>query len=211
MMKRKTSKLAKARHNGQTQVETQRANILVAAEHLFLEKGLENTKMSDIAARAGITRMSLYRYFPDRDPIAFEIAVRMLRRITESAYTGEQPFNFEAVRRMIMRMIEQFYPLRDAHRYLGMFDHLYQIRYPNETLANWYKEQIFSLTPDQEGSSGVISHQVLMILNCVLSFLQKMAVRGDLLVEEQGLPLDEQLGYFEDMISVYLERLAIPR
>lgn len=75
------SKLAADRLEGKNQANNQRYSILDAAEAVFLEKGLESVKMSDIAAATGISRVSLYCYIPDRDPIAFEIAARMLKKL----------------------------------------------------------------------------------------------------------------------------------
>jgi AcrR family transcriptional regulator len=211
-MPKRVSNLEKVRRNGSTQVDAQRLNILDAAEKLFLEKGLESTNMSEIAAEAGITRVSLYRYFPDRHPIAFEIAVRMLRKILESSDNGERPITFKSLRDIATRTIEQFDQLRTAYRYLGMFDHLYGDHYPDEKLAAWYKEQISSLgwieEIDQEGTLFAKLAPIVMINNCIMSFLQKLAVRGDLIAAEQGVPLDAQLNFFKEMIHVYFDRLA---
>lgn len=211
-MPKRVSNLEKVRRNGNTQVDAQRLNILDAAEKLFMEKGLENTNMSDIASEAGITRVSLYRYFSDRHPIAFEIAVRMLRKILESSDTGERPINFESLRSIAIRTIEQFYQLRGAYRYLGMFDHLYGDHYPDEKLAAWYKEQISALgwigEIDQEASLLANLAPIVMINNCIMSFLQKLAVRGDLMADEQGVPLDAQLYFLKEMMHLYFDRLA---
>ncbi len=216
-MAKRLSKLERTRRNGDTQVDYQRANILAAAERVFLAKGLENTSMSDIAAEAGITRASLYRYFPDRDPIAFEIASRMLRRIAEAAaMSGRASPDPEQSRVGLLKLIDQFDAQRDAHRFLGMFDHLYSASYPTVTLAAWYKERIWSLgghwASAQGSPPGLTVDQVAMIGNCVMSFLQKMAARGDLLADEQGVPLARQLALFREMIDGYFERsLAAPQ
>ncbi len=208
----KISKLEVSRLNGKTQVEKQRTSILDAAQKLFLEKGLENTNMTDIAAQAGITRMSLYRYFSDCDPIAFEIAARMLNKIAESTDLGENPHRLEAMRKNVLAMIDQFYLLRDAYRFLGMFDHLYGDHYPNEKLAGWYRDQVFSLKWGHDSSGEnrqalLTRKQVVTILNTIMSFLEKMAARGELLSNEQGVPLDEQLISFKEMINVYFDHL----
>jgi len=211
MTRKQPSKLDTIRRHGKTQVQAQRNSILDAAEKLFLEKGLENTSMKDIAAKAGITRMSLYRYFPDRDPIAFEIAVRMLRRICYAAEIGEQPINLEFFRKAIIRMIDQFFSLRDAFRYISMFDHLYGAHYPNEQLASWFKEQIFELgwgaIIAEAGRNDVIPAQAAMIGNSTMSFLEKMAVRGDLMAGEQDVPLADQLTFYKDMVNDYFDKM----
>ena len=75
------SKLDTGRQNGRHQVDEQRSSILDAAEALFLQNGLESTRMIDIAAQAGITKVTLYRYFPNRDVIALAIHARMMEKI----------------------------------------------------------------------------------------------------------------------------------
>ena len=155
--------------------------------------------------------MSLYRYFPDRDPIAFEIAVRMLRRICYATEIGEQPINLEFFRNAILRMIDQFFPLRDAFRYISMFDHLYGTHYPNEQLASWFKEQIFELgwgaIIAEAGRNDVIPAQAAMIGNSTMSFLEKMAVRGDLMAGEQDVPLADQMTFYKDMVNDYFDKM----
>jgi len=211
-MANKVSQLEKDRQSGKTQVEVQRISILEAAEKTFLEKSLEHTSMKDIAAAAEITRASLYRYFPDIATIAFEIAVKMLKKITDATNSEESTFSLETIRTSVVRMIDQFYPLRPAYRYIGMFDHLYGDNYPDEKLAAWYKEQLFALDwigiSSIEISSGIDPEQIAMIGNCTLSFLEKMAARGELLSVEQEVSLDSGLTFYKDMINVYFENIA---
>jgi AcrR family transcriptional regulator len=217
-MRGRASKLATGRQQGATQVDAQRANILDAAERRFLQNGLEHTTMADIAEQAGITRMTLYRYFRDRDTIAFEIAVRMLQRIMsvnipESA--GERDGEarlLERIKSLAHAMIRNFDSLRDAYRYLGMFDHLYTDRYPTQELAAWYKRHIDGLKVSGISEGDVTPEffhrkNVLMTMNAMMSFLQRMAARGELMAAEQGLPLHEQLNLFDEMIGTYFDRL----
>jgi AcrR family transcriptional regulator len=223
-MHRKGSKLAAVRQQGATQVDAQRANILDAAERRFLRNGLEHTTMADIAEEAGITRMTLYRYFRDRDTIAFEIAVRMLERITsvnipDSAGEGAgEACTLERLKQAARAMILNFDELRDAYRYLGMFDHLYTDRYPSDELAAWYKRHIEGLRVSgvREGvvvQEGPYAKHVLMTMNAIMSFLQRMAARGELMAAEQGLSVRDQLNLFDEMIGVYFDRLiaSLPR
>ncbi|MCB9421730.1 MAG: TetR/AcrR family transcriptional regulator [Ardenticatenaceae bacterium] len=208
-MSRKISKLEASRQKGAHQVDDQRANILDAAEKLFLEKGLEQTSMSDIAAEADLSRVSLYRYFPDLHPIAFEIAARMLQQIYGSITAGEANFDLALARKMMIAAINQFYELRDAYRFLGMFDQLYGAGYPTEELAAWYKEQVgVGMLNIQNGATDIAPEQIAMIGNCVMSFLQKLAARGDLMAEEQGVSLNTQLALLKDMVNVYFDHLA---
>jgi AcrR family transcriptional regulator len=206
-----TSIYEQNRINGLYQVDEQRNAILDAAEKLFLQKGLENTTIGDIANETGIHRVTLYRYFPDRGPIAFEIAVRMLKKIKSSTDVSEQSVYLLAIKEDTLAMIDQFGDLRDAYRFLGMFDHLYGDHYPNETLAAWFKEQVNAMRwgkgKFQGEITGEIRAQVVMLLNVIMSFLEKMAARGDLMAGEQEVPLDDELKLFKRMVCVYIDDL----
>jgi AcrR family transcriptional regulator len=208
-----TSKSAANRLTGKHQISVRRASILDAAEQLFLQNGLENTSMVEIASEAGINKVTLYRYFPDRDPIAFEIAARMLRKITSVTEVDGPDLTLEKVKQHALAMIQNFYMLRDAYRYIGMFDHLYGDQYPSENLARWYKQEIFALEMSGSRFQDIVrelpqAKQVVMILNTIMSFLEKMAARGELMSDEQEVPLDDQLALFEKLVSVYFDQLV---
>lgn len=211
----KKSKSALNREKGMHQVEKQRESILDAAEKLFLQNGLENTKMIDIATQAGITKVTLYRYFPNRDPIAFEVAVRMLKNIVmtaaQNAYGGET--SMDMIKGLCLGMIREFPALRGAYRFVGMFDHLYADHYPSDELASWYKQHISALpaegsTPFSMDGLGKRRYaQVITLFNTIMSFMEKMAARGDLMAEEQEISVQAQLEAFEEIVLEYLRSL----
>ena len=134
-MNQSTSQSEAKRQQGKHQVDEQRTSILEAAETLFLQSGLEKTTMVEIAAAAGITKVTLYRYFPNRDMIALEIQVRMMDEIAALVdpglvESGQVDLNLNAstdpatalrsVKTLAQSMIRNFAALRDAYRYMGM-------------------------------------------------------------------------------------------
>ena len=50
-----------------------RQQIIVAAEALFSERSYGNTKISDIAKKAGVGIGTFYRYFPDKEAVLLEL------------------------------------------------------------------------------------------------------------------------------------------
>lgn len=60
--------------------EAKQQFILDAARSLFAEKGIESSKMDDIAAASQYTRRTLYAYFKSRDEVLLRVHVEDLRR-----------------------------------------------------------------------------------------------------------------------------------
>lgn len=75
------STLSKLKENER---EVRRNLIIDAAINLFARKSFKNTSIRDIAAEAGISPASIYRYFTDRDELFVEALLREGRDISAS-------------------------------------------------------------------------------------------------------------------------------
>ncbi len=204
------SKLDRGRQNGTHQVDEQRNRILDAAEALFLQNGLENTRMIDIADQAGITKVTLYRYFPNRDVIALEIHVRMMEKIVALIQLQDDDFSPETVRNIVRSMIRNFDALRDAYRYMSMFDTAYLDRSADTALARWTKTELLNVISRETLRLSKIrdlpqGNRLIMILSTVIWFLEKLALRGEITWTDETIPLDDHLKLFEEMIVSYLD------
>jgi AcrR family transcriptional regulator len=212
-MNSQTSKLETNRQTGRNQVSEQRASILDAAERLFLQNGIVHTKMVDIAAEVGITKITLYRYFPNRDMIALEIHERMINKIAAQVDVDEWDVSFETARKMARSMIRNYESLKDAYRYMGMFDNQYLDNPPESAMAQWTKNQLLAFTMkganiadlSRQATQG---NRFVMVLSTVIWFLEKLALRGELTWSDQSVPLEEHLRLFEEMILGYIERFG---
>jgi AcrR family transcriptional regulator len=49
------------------------ADILEAASHLFTKKHFDDVRMEDVAARAGISKVTLYKYFSTKDELYLKL------------------------------------------------------------------------------------------------------------------------------------------
>ncbi len=214
-MNKSTSKSEADRQNGKYQVDEQRYRILDAAEKLFLQNGLESTKMVDIAAQAGITKVTLYRYFPNRDVIALEIQARMIERIASLLDPKDLEPTLTVAKKLAQSMIRNFDLLRDAYRYMGMFDELYLDNPLDAASAQWTKDQLITmpwsrtamLDKAREYPQG---NRFLMVISTVIWFLEKLALRGELTWSDQSVPQKEHLKLFEEMILGYIDRFINP-
>lgn len=65
---------SKRQENKQIQTD----KIITAAKKLFTEHGLHDVQMKDIASLAGIGVATVFRYFPKKDELIVEVAIRSL-------------------------------------------------------------------------------------------------------------------------------------
>lgn len=61
-------------------------NIIEAAENVFKVVGFKNAKMEDIAAEAGITKVTLYSYFQSKENLYLAITFRALQSLNNAYY-----------------------------------------------------------------------------------------------------------------------------
>jgi AcrR family transcriptional regulator len=97
--------------------ERNRLRILVAAEQLFAERGLD-VAMDDIAAAAGVGIGTVYRRFPDRDALIdalFEDKLGDVERIALDALRIADPWDaFEAFMRAVSALHARDRGLKEA-------------------------------------------------------------------------------------------------
>lgn len=91
-----------------------RRDLLRAAARLFAARGYDDTTVDDIAAAAGVSRRTLFRYFPTKESLAFPDTPTRLARFRGSLgppLSGERPFG--AVRRALLAMATEYMEDRD--------------------------------------------------------------------------------------------------
>jgi AcrR family transcriptional regulator len=64
--------------------ERTRRDLLASARTLFAERGYQATSAADIAAGAGVTERTLFRYFPNKIALVLDEAIALLPEIAES-------------------------------------------------------------------------------------------------------------------------------
>jgi len=198
------------RLSGKHQVDEKRVQILDAAEKLFLEKGIVNTSMVEIARAMGITKVTLYRYFANKDEIAIEIQIRMLNKISAVSESYDMESTREVIRNKVHLRIEYFDELRDAYRYAGMFDQIYLDNPSDSAISQWTKEKLATSDwkkPDRKTRNYPYPSERSVIMSSLVWFLEKLALRGELTWSDEAVPLEDHLKIFEDMIMAYLDKL----
>lgn len=94
-----------------------RHEIFAAAAHLFLEKGFIETSMREVAAAAGMSKSSLYDYFPTKDDmLVWYFQDDMDDMIVLASAIAEQPLSaVEKLRRIVHKQMERLLENREAH------------------------------------------------------------------------------------------------
>lgn len=211
-----SSQSAHNRSSGKHQVDEQRTAILEAAEKLFLEQGIENTPMIAIAEQAGITRVTLYRYFANRDEVAVAVQLRFRQKTERLLQLEPLDHTLESHQRRTQAMIRNFDALRDMYRYAGMFDRIYLDNTSTPALTRWTIDQLMmSRTKSPSARKGApetpYREEIRVIINTVIWFLQKLALRGELTWSDKSVPMQEHLQIFEAMIMGIFDRLIAQR
>ncbi|MBK9256120.1 MAG: TetR/AcrR family transcriptional regulator [Saprospiraceae bacterium] len=62
------------------------SNIIEAAEQVFSVVGFKNAKMEDIAAKANITKVTLYSYFQSKENLYMAVTYKALQSLIEKYY-----------------------------------------------------------------------------------------------------------------------------
>ncbi|WP_256758829.1 TetR/AcrR family transcriptional regulator [Cohnella sp. WQ 127256] len=128
---------------------TTRQRILMEAEKQFISLGIASVQMKDIALAININRRTLYRYFPTKDELAFEIEIIVMKQLQEyltmdigdlSGKTG-----FEKVTAYFFQV--DLDKVKDQIKFTAEFDRYFQGSYPNPDLEQSFIE---ALNPDQD-------------------------------------------------------------
>ena len=71
--------------------DEKRARVLDQAARIFAERGLSQTDMAELAARAGVAKGSLYNYFKSKDELYLHVCRHGLTASREAVYGGIDP------------------------------------------------------------------------------------------------------------------------
>ncbi|HWQ99044.1 MAG TPA: TetR/AcrR family transcriptional regulator [Clostridia bacterium] len=118
--------------------------ILAIAEGRFIADGIEKTQMTDIAKDCGINRRTLYRYFPTKDLLAFEVEMIVMDRIQRylgALVAADEPgTGADHIRAYFSRV--DLLKIQDWIRFTAEFDRYFQNDYPDGELTREFIERI---------------------------------------------------------------------
>jgi AcrR family transcriptional regulator len=93
-----------------------RQSILKASRRLFSKNGYEDTSIDEVAAKAEVSRATLYNYFPNKESLLIGIAEEELEKVKEAA-SGELK-DVERADEKLYKILEVF--VLDSLMYLNL-------------------------------------------------------------------------------------------
>ena len=131
--------------------------LLDAALALFVEKGFAATRSEEIAARAGVAKGTLYRYYPSKDEL-FKAMVRdnLSVHIAESAAQAAQ---YEGSIAELLGEMMQAWWAKVGHGNAGVVCKIMMVEARNfPELARFYVDEV--ITPSQNLIGGLIARGI---------------------------------------------------
>lgn len=123
---------------------TTRTRILKEAEKRFIDFGIANTQMKDIASAININRRTLYRYFPTKDELAFEIEMIVMKQIQEylslEVKDIENKTGFEKIEKYFDNV--NFVDIKELMKFTAEFDRYFQDDYPTPQLEESFVQSL---------------------------------------------------------------------
>ena len=203
---------------GKSLKDLREESIVYVAAELFLQDGIEEVKMTDIAARAEVGVASLYRYFGTKEALVIR-AGALLWQDLSSVYEAED-FHAQSGMEQITRLFgvyrRLFQEQPDFIRFVGDFDaFIIRSRVDMSQLAE-YEQSVLNFYPVFLGSyeAGLADGSVRPIedprryyeavCHAVMSLSQKL-LRGEILPAD-GFSGPGELDLLLDMAAHYLRR-----
>lgn len=207
-----------ARHRAERAGESssRRTEIIDAAEALFFERGIASTTVIDIAGRVGVTRTTFYRYFEGRDELAFEVAGRMITKLSNTAReavpAGAGPV--EAARAALVSLIAHFEQNSDAHRFLMLLDSYRPFRPIREEQKRRFTERSrdaldLGVMFEDGAVDDVTIERLVAVTGVVTATLGRFAIKREIL-GRGPLTLHQRLGYLEEIVHNHFDTIMTP-
>lgn len=196
--------------------------VLDEALKCFYYEGIERTKVATIAQKAGVTSMSVYRYYGDKENIVLESAMLFWNKLTGellSAVEAEDMSGLnglERVRRLLKLYVSMYRQNTQALLLLQEFEiYVHKRKYFEnrervgaqfERICKPISEALEAGVADGSVRSDVNCNELCaMATNALFGTMQKLAANTQGLFANKSCPAPRQMELLCDMIMGYLK------
>ena len=199
------SKLSKYRADHGDLNTSSRSAIIQAGQVLFLKQGIASTTMGDIAGQARVSRVTVYRNFPECGAVAFEVYNHMLDSILEATRTGLPSgiSGLDAARHCLGALFAAYPAQESAFRFCAVFSSFHAVEERSDEMTEWYGTREFRGLAEECASffSGRLdqetSNRLMALTDAAANGLCGLAVTGSLL---DGTDVEARLHHLKELI-----------
>lgn len=205
------------------QKEKRKEEVIAAAVEVFKEKGIENSKMTDIAEKAEVGVASVYRYFKTKSDLAVEVAIKFWDMEINSLYSELDKDNInkligiEKLKTILNVFVSLYNNHKDFVRFLEEFDnYVIKEQIPSEKLESYensiinLKHIIFEALDDGKKDGSIrkdIDNEIFYITvsHSLMTLAQKLILRGTILKSDSDVSGITQIKLIIDMAIGYIQ------
>ncbi|PKM74497.1 MAG: hypothetical protein CVU91_01115 [Firmicutes bacterium HGW-Firmicutes-16] len=214
---------AKRRIELDRQIEARKENIIDSAIQEFIENGIDNSKISDIAKRAEVGAATVYRYFETKPKLVVECATKLWHSEMSSLTPLFYPANYNELNgfekvRQILNTIGSLYKIRPhLLRLLEQFDnYIVRERISKEFLQKYeagiIDTRVMMLAAVEAGQEdGSIRPDIDAVIfnttaiHSTIPLIQKLLLRGDVIQSDREIDAKTQIALLIDMELSYIK------
>lgn len=204
------------------QIAARKEDIMDAAILEFIENGIDNSKISDIAKRAGVGTVTVYRYFENKPSLVVECATKLWGAQMNSLTPLFYPTNYDELSgfekvRQILHTIGSLYEIRPGMlRLLEQFDNYTVREHLSKELLQKYEAGIIDtrarmLAAIEAGQKdGTIRPDIdavsfyTTVIHSTIPLIQKLLLRGDVIISDRDIDAKAQISLLNDMELSYI-------
>jgi AcrR family transcriptional regulator len=202
--------------------ENQKEWILEVAEDLFIQKGIEQVTIGDIAKTSRLTRATIYKYFSNKEQMAQEIfksVTKGWRDRNEREVWGFQGTGYQRLEKFITFFFDYLFQNPRETSFVAELNYLYAKQWSAEMFANTMLENLqedrqFVLDSIQKGiEDGSLRDDIdseLMLaafFNFISGTFSRLGEMGDKVEKEFGM--NTQI-IFMKICRIFLDGLKAP-
>jgi len=196
--------------------------VVLAAIEVFKQKGIVNSKMTDIATKAEIGVATVYRYFNTKSELVIAAATTLWEEKISILFNKfDEPTFMELngadrVRTILNIFVSVYQKYPEFISFLEHFDnYIIKESIPLENLENYEiiimdtKSAIFHAIDKGKKDGSIKSNMdndafYITITHSLMSLSQKLILRGNILRSDSDIKGDTQLKLLIDMAMLYL-------
>lgn len=197
--------------------------IIDKAKAVFLEKGLFETVMDDIAEATGLTRRTLYRHFATKEDLACEVTIAIMTMWNTyglEIYEALEGNGLQQLSEFLNKLIDYMVERDEIMRYLGAFDFYFKENDFSGELLD-HKADYEAVIGDSDTlimkliQKGIADGSIMTdmdtdlleatISNVLWGFGQRIAIRGETIKRETGRTGIELI---RAQVAIYIKALG---